>query len=1198
MPNKLSWKSIISVCLVIFLCAAVIPVSAAAPMATPSAPGYETGSSLPFSDENEESEENSEPDDVPSSEISGQEPEGAGAPVADDVPPPPQHDAGGTGVDGSITPASVLPPGSYTIASIFPDSILAGTIASQLGLSVNSAVTQNQLNSITQLNPSGAVHDLEGIQYLNGLREARLDNLQVTQRFPDGFITDIYPNLNFYIANNQRYQSDTIYLDSPSLANVLPEVPPLFIQIAQNSNGAKVGTWNIKNQFGGTIYTMDAYNGNELLGYNLPATGNYNIELLIDNGAWMGLDGSLYMFPVIWDNSATGAIVGTVTSATGAPMAGVTITLKDSGNNIVANATTDANGYYSFTSRATGNYTVTAELNGYYTQTKSATVSDNKTTTVNFTLMAYSGSVIGTVLDAVTLQPVPGALVTPQAPGILPKTTDANGRFYYDYIPSGTYSALVTKTGYYDKTDTQTIQGTTTTEVVIYLDPITYTLSGHVYVEGSGPLQPIPGAVVTLPGGLTATTDANGYYSIANVRPGQYTATAYAEHYGTDQADVNIQANTTQDFYLAPNPGTVTANAYLGSVAPVNGLAGTTFILNSTGATEPLSQTVTSDANGSYSFSLPPGEYTLEASNPGHKLVSTNPVNIAGVVTFTVTADGTATVDFVFEAMVYRIYGTVYEGSGTTTPISGAGVEFSYNGQTYTTLGDGSYVITDVPYGSYLLVAGASGYSSEAANIITDNNENIQQDFHLFQNPATLTGQVYYYGTATPVPGATLTLSDGRYDTTDASGQAAAELVAGTYTATATYNGYTTPSQTITLAPDDNETLIFYVFAATGLTGTVTDASTQQVIPGATVTISGASAGSATTDNGGIYAFDNPTAGRYTITVSAPGYQTVKRTGAQVVAGQVTVEDFMLLPLVNKGILTGTVTYADGLPYAGATITLSSGDVVTTNESGKYSFEVAPNSYGINMQASGFANQNKNDTVINDQTTVVDFVLEVVPGNLTGRVSDESGNPLLGVTIEARSYDNPNGILYRTSTDINGNYSFTGLDPDLYSVVASSPGFGTQGKTGKVVAAGTTVVDFTMGSNPGILEGTVTIEGTTTPIPNATITIMPGNIRITTDANGFYRVPLVAGSYTVTAGKTGFSSQSRDTVITSGQTTTEDFILVEQATSGGGGNNGTGGSPQTGDYSNLLLYVILATVSGLVLLLTMYRFIKYRIKVK
>jgi hypothetical protein len=83
----------------------------------------------------------------------------------------------------------------------------------------------------------------------------------------------------------------------------------------------------------------------------------------------------------------TGTIKGTVTnSSNGKPIEGITVTVD--GGELV---TTDINGNYIFMGLPTGAHLVEASATGYQTQTKTATVSANSETVVNFSLTPVRG---------------------------------------------------------------------------------------------------------------------------------------------------------------------------------------------------------------------------------------------------------------------------------------------------------------------------------------------------------------------------------------------------------------------------------------------------------------------------------------------------------------------------------------------------------------------------------------------------------------------------------------------------------------------------------------------------------------------------------------------------------------------------------------------------------------------------------------
>jgi len=61
-----------------------------------------------------------------------------------------------------------------------------------------------------------------------------------------------------------------------------------------------------------------------------------------------------------------------------------------------------------------------------------------------------------------------------------------------------------------------------------------------------------------------------------------------------------------------------------------------------------------------------------------------------------------------------------------------------------------------------------------------------------------------------------------------------------------------------------------------------------------------------------------------------------------------------------------------------------------------------------------------------------------LPGNIFGNVSDDNGNPLENVIITLDDGD-PATINLTTTTDIDGDYEFLGVDPGTYTIVETQP---------------------------------------------------------------------------------------------------------------------------------------------------------------
>jgi len=97
-------------------------------------------------------------------------------------------------------------------------------------------------------------------------------------------------------------------------------------------------------------------------------------------------------FALLKATVTTGTLTGTVTNSGGTAVAGASIATVTGGYS----ATTDSLGKYNIAGITAGTYSVNCSATGYTTQTKSATITSNITTTLNFT-MASAGVVINTL---------------------------------------------------------------------------------------------------------------------------------------------------------------------------------------------------------------------------------------------------------------------------------------------------------------------------------------------------------------------------------------------------------------------------------------------------------------------------------------------------------------------------------------------------------------------------------------------------------------------------------------------------------------------------------------------------------------------------------------------------------------------------------------------------------------------------------
>lgn len=333
-----------------------------------------------------------------------------------------------------------------------------------------------------------------------------------------------------------------------------------------------------------------------------------------------------------------GNLTGLV-SVGGAPISGATLALTGPENRTT---TTAATGVYSFTDLTLGDYTVTPTAMGFNCPAANATILAFQTTTLNITCTPQVGRVNGTIrLD---LSPAAGVAVTARqgTTTVASTTTGSNGTYSFPSLLPGLYTIAMTPPPNAVCPTTQrdvTVQSNLTTTADFDCTSAPGSVTGTVRVDAVGRA----GVTVTMTQGTTtigtATTVADGSYTIPNVQPGSYTV-AITPPAGTICAtasqNVTIQSNVTAtaNFDCTTAPGTVTGAVRLNNV----GQSGVTVTLTQ-GAT--TIGTATTAAGGTYTISnVQPGTYTATITPPAGAFCSTNPQTV------TVQSNQPATANF------------------------------------------------------------------------------------------------------------------------------------------------------------------------------------------------------------------------------------------------------------------------------------------------------------------------------------------------------------------------------------------------------------------------------------------------------------------------------------------------------------------------------------------------------------------------
>jgi hypothetical protein len=373
-------------------------------------------------------------------------------------------------------------------------------------------------------------------------------------------------------------------------------------------------------------------------------SGTFNVALEASNCGGTGAQSTLAL--TIAPAAGACVISGSITSG-GAGLSGVSV------SDGASSAITDGSGNYSITNVSNGAYTLTPSLAGYNFSPASleVTASGTNITGQNFTATISTFSVSGMV--TYSGNPLAGVNV---GDGTSSATTDNFGYYTIANVPNGTYTLTPALAGYTFTPATLSVTGagTNITGQNFTANPAeagTYTISGTITSGGTG----VAGVVVS-DGTSSATTNASGNYTIANVPNGPCTLTPALAGYtfspATQEFTVN-GANVSQDFTATP-AGTQVAT-------PTFSPGGGTYA-------SAQSVTISCATNGATIY------YTTDGSTPTTaSTVYTGPINIATSTQLQALAVVVGMTNSLVPSEVYHIAGSNTFVSDTYTDTDGNG---------------------------------------------------------------------------------------------------------------------------------------------------------------------------------------------------------------------------------------------------------------------------------------------------------------------------------------------------------------------------------------------------------------------------------------------------------------------------------------------------------------------------------------------
>ncbi|MGH3346289.1 MAG: carboxypeptidase regulatory-like domain-containing protein, partial [Nocardioides sp.] len=153
-------------------------------------------------------------------------------------------------------------------------------------------------------------------------------------------------------------------------------------------------------------------------------------------------------------------------------------------------------------------------------------------------------------------------------------------------------------------------------------------------------------------------------------------------------------------------------------------------------------------------------------------------------------------------------------------------------------------------------------------------------------------------------------------------------------------------------------------------------------------------------------------------------------------AEQIYLQAVAFATTARRGSVSGAVT-SGGAAVAGAEVTVG-GDAqppvaVTTGDDGRFDVGAVDGTYTVRVTATGYAEQSREVTVVDDGAVTADFDLAPLPrGELTGLVSDEEG-PVAGATVSGTGAED-----WTATTGPDGRYRVTGLLDGPYDVTVTA----------------------------------------------------------------------------------------------------------------------------------------------------------------
>jgi subtilase family serine protease len=318
----------------------------------------------------------------------------------------------------------------------------------------------------------------------------------------------------------------------------------------------------------------------------------------------------------------------------------------------------------------------------------------------------------------------------------------------------------------------------------------------------------------------------------------------------------------------------------------------------------------------------------------------------------------------------------------------------------------------------------------------------------------------------------------------------------------------------------------------------------------------------ARTDDLGKYQISGLPADTYTVSTLADEYVNESVSGLSLNQG--TIRNDVHFYLDKGGVITGTVTSADGLPVEGASVIATESEkgyvrLPKTDEDGYYEVKGLPGGvYSVKVRADAYVPSGKEEVNLNEGGNVngIDIQLEQGAG-VIGRVTD-GANPISGASVFFQGDEDSQAAI----TEEDGSFSINSLASGVYYVLTSANGYCMTQQMIKVPHNGVLRgLNITLHRGAKV-SGVVTGKDASTPVAEALVEVHRANGTVgttITDSEGSYEFGVVPlGSYSITVKHAELCFVPRQIEIQNYSDITADFTAASSSITGKVTSAGTG----------------------------------------